>query len=435
MQRNLPHIAGMALNAPLMLEPAYARVFFCALGSRLGVTRIADTGSGLVLDSEGMGRELALFGQDDKPSRPARGYQVNDRIAIIPVSGTLVNKASWLNTMSGFTGYDSLVTRLQQAVYDPEVDGVLLDMDTPGGMVAGAFDCADMIARLREQKPVWALANDMNCSAGQLLASACSRRLVTQTAKSGSIGVIMAHSNYEKALEMEGVDITLIYSGQHKTDGNETQALPASVRKDLQQKVDATRQMFAEKVAAYTGLTVQAVLDTEAAVFSGAQALEVGLADEVVINTDAVGVMREQISRSKTTIGTGATMKQGDTTTQTSTTQTLDATAVALPEAVTSSQPDPAAITAAVEAENQRIMGIMGCEEAAGREAMARELAATPGMSLATAQRILATAPQEAQARTSTALDSMMAKSPDAVSSGNASTGDADFDLLMNAPV
>lgn len=30
--RNLPHIASMAFNEPLMLEPAYARVFFCALG-------------------------------------------------------------------------------------------------------------------------------------------------------------------------------------------------------------------------------------------------------------------------------------------------------------------------------------------------------------------------------------------------------------------
>ncbi|EGZ7616033.1 S49 family peptidase, partial [Escherichia coli] len=58
-------------------------------------------------------------------------------------------------------------------------------------------------------KPVWALANDMNCSAGQLLASAASRRLVTQTARTGSIGVMMAHSNYGAALEKQGVEITL----------------------------------------------------------------------------------------------------------------------------------------------------------------------------------------------------------------------------------
>ena len=118
------------------------------------------------------------------------------------------------------TGYNGIIARLQQAASDPMVDGILLDMDTPGGMVAGAFDCADIIARVRDIKPVWALANDMNCSAAQLLASAASRRLVTQTARTGSIGVMMAHSNYGAALEKQGVEITLIYSGSHKVDGN-----------------------------------------------------------------------------------------------------------------------------------------------------------------------------------------------------------------------
>ena len=118
-------------------------------------------------------------------------------------------------------------------------------------------------------KKIWALANDMNCSAGQLLASAASRRLVTQTARTGSIGVMMAHSNYGAALEKQGVEITLIYSGSHKVDGNPYSHLPDDVRETLQSRMDATRRMFAQKVSAYTGLSVQAVLDTEAAVYSG----------------------------------------------------------------------------------------------------------------------------------------------------------------------
>ncbi len=44
------------------------------------------------------------------------------------------------------TGYNGIIARLQQAASDPMVDGILLDMDTPGGMVAVAFDCADIIA-------------------------------------------------------------------------------------------------------------------------------------------------------------------------------------------------------------------------------------------------------------------------------------------------
>ena len=57
--------------------------------------------------------------------------------------------------------------------------------------------------------------------------------------------------------------------------------------------MDATRQMFAQKVSAYTGLSVQAVLDTEAAVYSGQEAIDAGLADELVNSTDAITVMRD----------------------------------------------------------------------------------------------------------------------------------------------
>ncbi|EMQ5090943.1 S49 family peptidase, partial [Escherichia coli] len=112
-----------------------------------------------------------------------------------------------------------------------------------GGQAAGAFDCADMIYRLRQQKPVWALCNDTACSAAMLLASACSRRLVTQTSRIGSIGVMMSHVSYAGHLAQAGVDITLIYSGAHKVDGNQFEALPAEVRQDMQQRIDAARRM------------------------------------------------------------------------------------------------------------------------------------------------------------------------------------------------
>ncbi|EPM2347821.1 terminase gpA endonuclease subunit, partial [Escherichia coli] len=195
---NLPHIASMAFNEPLMLEPAYARVFFCALAGQLGISRLTDAVSGDSLTAGEAPAALALSGDDDGP-RQARSYQVMNGIAVLPVSGTLVSRTRALQPYSGMTGYNGIIARLQQAASDPMVDGILLDMDTPGGMVAGAFDCADIIARVRDIKPVWALANDMNCSAGQLLASAASRRLVTQTARTGSIGVMMAHSNYGAA--------------------------------------------------------------------------------------------------------------------------------------------------------------------------------------------------------------------------------------------
>ncbi|HIG8794775.1 TPA: S49 family peptidase [Raoultella terrigena] len=438
--RNLPHIASMAFNEPLLLEPAYARVFFCALAGQLGITRLTDTVSGITLGAEQMAEPLMLFGDDEAVPRPARSYQVTNGIAVLPVAGTLVSKTRSLQPYSGMTGYNGVIARLQQAISDPEVDGILLDMDTPGGMVAGAFDCADIIARARDIKPVWALANDMNCSAGQLIASAASRRLVTQTARTGSIGVMMAHSNYGQVLKAQGIEVTLIYSGDHKVDGNPYEKLPKDVRDAFQSRIDATRQMFAEKVADYTGVSVRAVLDTEAAVFSGQESIEYGLADELVNSTDAIGVMRSALDTKKT-IHLGGTMNT--TTTNAAATQSgasADAGAdnanlnISLAPAASSPAPDVSAqISAAVTAENARIMGILNCEAASGRGEQARALAETPGMTVEHAQRILAAAPQSSQARSEIALDRLMETAPGTLASGSPATSETDD--LMNTPV
>ncbi|WP_285131536.1 S49 family peptidase [Leclercia adecarboxylata] len=438
--RNLPHIASMAFNEPLMLEPAYARVFFCALAGQLGITRLTDTVSGATLGAEQIAEPLALFGDDEEVGpRTARSYQITNGIAVLPVSGTLVSKTRSLQPYSGMTGYNGIIARLQQAMSDPGVDGILLDMDTPGGMVAGAFDCADIIARMRDIKPIWALANDMNCSAGQLIASAASRRLVTQTARTGSIGVMMAHSNYGAALKTQGVEVTLIYSGDHKVDGNPYEKLPKDVRDDFQTRIDATRRMFAEKVASYTGMSVQSVLDTEAAVFSGQESVDAGLAEELVNNTDALNVMRESLNKRKT-ISPGGNMEKV-TTASAAAADSIQATASAEPAntvesaaAVVASPAEVSArVAAAVSAENGRIMGILNCDEAKGRESQARVLAETPGMTVESAQRILAAAPQSAQARSDTALDRLMETAPGALSTGNASAGAGDD--LLNTPV
>ncbi|EON4836028.1 S49 family peptidase, partial [Escherichia coli] len=251
----------------------------CALGREMGAASLSVPQQQVQFDAPGMLAETDEYMAGGK--RPARVYRVVNGIAVLPVTGTLVHRLGGMRPFSGMTGYDGIVACLQQAMADSQVRGVLLDIDSPGGQVAGAFDCADMIYRLRQQKPVWALCNDTACSAAMLLASACSRRLVTQTSRIGSIGVMMSHVSYAGHLAQAGVDITLIYSGAHKVDGNQFEALPAEVRQDMQQRIDAARRMFAEKVAMYTGLSVDAVTGTEAAVFEGQSGIDAGLADEL----------------------------------------------------------------------------------------------------------------------------------------------------------
>lgn len=363
MSRNLSHIAAAAFSEPLLLEPAYARVFFCALGREMGAVSLSVPQEQRVLAPPDMQAETDEYMAGGK--RPARVYRVVNGIAVLPVTGTLTHRLGAMRPFSGMTGYDGITACLMQAMADESVRGVLLDIDSPGGQASGAFDCADMIYRLRGQKPIWALCNDMACSAAMLLAAACSRRLATQTSRTGSVGVMMAHASFAGQLAQQGVDITLIYSGAHKVDGNQFEALPEEIRCDFQQRIDAARRMFAEKVAMYTGLSVDAVMATEAAVFEGQAGIDVGLADEMVNAADAVSVMAEALNSYKT----GGTM------------------------------PEITAAEAVVQ-ENLRVTGILTCQEAKGREQLATMLAGQPGMSVEQARAILSVAASQKPAQT-----------------------------------
>lgn len=396
---NYPHLAARVLNQPLMMDPAWAQGFFNTLGERLGATAVKEAA-----DTEGLSPQGAWEGGRGREARP---YRVEQGVAVIGITGTLVHKFGYMKPLCGMTGYDGIVARMSMAISDPDVKGVLLDIDSPGGEVSGAFDTADLIARMGKIKPVWALAGDAATSAAYLLASACSRRLITQTGTVGSIGVVVAHRCVEKQLEKAGVAITLIHAGAHKVDGNPYESLPEDVQKDIQARVDETRMMFVQKVCDHTGLSMKAVTGTEARTFDGEEAVRLGLADEVINYADAVSTMSEFLKQK------GGLMKPENTT----------AVATAennAPAATAENNVTTAEMTAAAAAqERERIMGILSCEEAKGREALAQALAATPGMSADAARTILMASPVAARARTETALDALMAKeSPEPVEAG-----------------
>jgi hypothetical protein len=77
---------------------------------------------------------------------------VTNGIAVLPVSGTLVSKTRSLQPYSGMTGYNGIIARLQQAISDPGVDGILLDMDTPGEWCPGRLTVPTLL-------PVCAISN------------------------------------------------------------------------------------------------------------------------------------------------------------------------------------------------------------------------------------------------------------------------------------
>lgn len=403
---NYPQIASRVLNTPLLLEPAYARVFFSALGSRLNIAELKDEQGAI-----DMGQKLRVDARTYNKTRTNSWgveevlFQVVDGIALLDVKGTLAHKSGYLKPYSGMTGYDGIINRYAMMLAESDVKGVLMDMHTPGGEVSGCFDTADRLRQMAQQagKPLWSMACDSACSAGMALASAAERRLVTQTAYMGSVGVVMAHASYEDYLEQEGIKVTLIHSGARKVDGNPYEDLPEEVLSRFQADTDALRQQFAELVARNLGTTSEAVLATEAAVFRGQAAIDVGFAHAMVNGHEAVAEFSEYLSTQGRVTTLGVKRMAGNTPAP---------TAEAAPPAQAGSEA-PAAIdtAAAASAERTRVQGILQHAEAQGRGKMAEHLAFNTSMGVEEAGALLAAAPKEQAANldASTALDKMMA--------------------------
>lgn len=103
----------------------------------------------------------------------------------------LVCRGAWLSAVSGLTSYNGLRDAFQEAIEQPDVRAILLDIDSGGGEAGGVFDLVDEFRALSQEynKPIWAHANEMAFSAAYAIACAASQIWVARTGIAGSIGV------------------------------------------------------------------------------------------------------------------------------------------------------------------------------------------------------------------------------------------------------
>jgi signal peptide peptidase SppA len=146
---------------------------------------------------------------------------------------------------------------MRQLAMDETVGTILIDVDSPGGTVAGIPEAAQEVFNARATKRIVAIANSKMASAAYWIASQAHELVAIPSAFEGvigSIGVFTAHRNLAAALEKEGVSITMISAGPHKLDGNPLGPLSDERRAELQAMVDATYARFVKDVARGRGV-------------------------------------------------------------------------------------------------------------------------------------------------------------------------------------
>jgi signal peptide peptidase SppA len=275
-----PHLAQHLFNVPLAIRPEKAEVILAALAERLGVghfTRMDGTEFSPAM-LEGMTMDAVDSSQPREPS----AYETIGGVAIIPVEGTLVQKLGTLRPWSGMTGYDGIRQNFMVALSDPEVRAILFDIDSPGGECAGCFDLADAIHEARGIKPMWAMLDESAYSAAYALASATDYITIPRTGGTGSIGTLLMHVDFSRALDTAGVTVRFLTYGARKTDAYPELPLAPEAAAILQASIDSTGELFVQTVARNRAISADAVRDLQAASVLPSQAMELGLVDEVM---------------------------------------------------------------------------------------------------------------------------------------------------------
>jgi capsid assembly protease len=194
-------------------------------------------------------------------------------VAVVPVTGPIFRYANLFTQISGATSIQQLGTDFAAAVADPTIRGIVLEIDSPGGQVAGVSEFAQMVRAATEQKPVVAYVSHLGASAGYWIPAAAASIVVADTAILGSIGVVMRAQLGKNANDIE------IVSSQ-SPDKRVDPATEHGLAK-IQALVDAQAQVFIDAVAEYRGMSIEQVTATQGGLLVGAAAVTSGLADRV----------------------------------------------------------------------------------------------------------------------------------------------------------
>lgn len=275
-----PLVGNRLINVPLLLREEKCEAVVAALMDKLGLRKLEGIDA-TSLDAAKM-RNASLFGSEPERYRP---YTLIDGVAIIQIHGTLMQRASgfmaWLFDVGG---YNLIEAQVEQAMDDTEVRAILLDVDSPGGEVAGCFDLARKIRGYSKRnggKPIVGAVNESACSAAYALISASDEIFMPETGMAGSIGVWTALVDLTRAFDKEGVNVTIIRAGDRKARGGPYEKADKATIDKLYNWIEQTRTQFATLISDHRGVTVDAVLAQEGDWFHGDETLTRGLVDGI----------------------------------------------------------------------------------------------------------------------------------------------------------
>ena len=201
-------------------------------------------------------------------------------VAVIDLAGTIEYDGTSCSP-------EGLKYLLDQAESDPNIVAVVLRVNSGGGTATAGEEMATYVREF--SKPVVVSSASINCSAAYEISSQADYIYVAQTTEIGSIGTIMQSIDYSQLLELLGVDVTNIASADSKDSSYGTRPLTEEEIAYYQDMVNQINDVFVQNVVDGRKMTEAEVRALATGLpFTGTQAIENGLADEVGTREDAI---------------------------------------------------------------------------------------------------------------------------------------------------
>jgi len=201
---------------------------------------------------------------------------VGDKIGILEVYGPITDARKLWGQIKDFRDNDT-------------IKAVVLRIDSPGGGVAPSQELYSALKQLAVEKPLIVSMGSVAASGGYYLAVAGQHLFANPGSITGSIGVIMSFPDYRELMDKVGVREEVVKSGKFKDIGSSSREFSVADRELLQTMIDDVHAQFVEAISEGRNMPVDRLRPyIDGRIFTGRQALEIGLIDELGSFDDAI---------------------------------------------------------------------------------------------------------------------------------------------------
>lgn len=200
-------------------------------------------------------------------------------VAIIPIEGVITGSGD------GYMGSKTLSSQvivgfIEEAIENPQVEAIILEINSPGGSAVASDEIATAIKK--SEKPSLSIIREVGASGGYWVASATDHIIANRMSITGSIGVISSYLEFSGLMEKYGVGYERMVAGKNKDIGTPFKKLEEEERIILQSKLDKIHQYFIQEIAENRNLPSPAVKELATGEFYlGIEAKELGLIDQL----------------------------------------------------------------------------------------------------------------------------------------------------------